>query len=392
MTAAFKKVVQAIAVAALICFGGTAMAKEGAGTLKAFFIYPSDVVTSPPSLQALCPAIGAQSIAAATIATDVIVSLAGKVAESLIDATAARTQPEATTLDTTIPIAGFYNEKGEVAANGGCLIFHNADQDDLADASIVASLLLVPSFDRSAFHFEVFAWKFNSYLKPRTSRWLQQDDVRDFALKIEFLSPSSSGLGTRSVFVEQLYTGVSKESLATALVKGHRLPWLAAPAKPTNLPGANAAPAAIGRYLPLNVRVTMVETTRPNQFAHWVQEIAKEKRTDIASAVRDAVRRSLDDTVAATDRAKLVDAAGIAYSAYKTAWDEAATAKASRPQDPQAAAGSAAADKYLADLQAWKAALTVRVQTIATKRTLARTAFAAAELDWPGDFPSIAVP
>ena len=367
------------------------MARDGAGTLKAQFIYSDQIATVPKVLQDLCPQGGAQSVAVAAIAADVAVNLAGKVVESVIDAAAARTQPEATTLDVTIPLSGFYDEKGDIAVAGGCLIFHNADKDNLSDASMIGSFILVPSFDRTAFRFQVFKWQFSNFLKPETGNWFQQDGVRDLVLKIEFLSPGSVGLGTRSVYVEHTFVAVSALSIAAAFSKGQDLPWFSSPAKPSGLPINPPSGQQGTKYLPLNIRITVVETTKANQFAQWVQDIAKDKKADISSAVKEAVKKSLDENYAVSDQSKQADAASLAYAAYKTAWDDGTAHKASRPKDPGAAADLATKDKFAADTQAWKALLTVKLQGVAAKRVLARSAFSGAQLDWPGDLPTISV-
>lgn len=365
------------------------MAKDGAGTLRAQFIYADEIATSPPVLQALCPRPGTQAIALGAIAIDIIASLAGKAAESLVDAAAARTQAEATMLDVTVPLSGFYDEKGDIAVAGGCLVFHNAEKADLSDATMLASFVLMPSFDRTAFRFQVFEWRFSSFLKPETNRWFQQDNVRDFVLKIEFLSPGSSSLGTRAVYVEHPFVAVSATSLQAAFAKGQDLPWFSAPAKPSGLPLNSPSGTAKTRYLPLNIRITAIETTRPNQFAQWVQDIAKDKKTDISAAVKDAVRKSIDENYAVTDKAKQADAAATAYAAYKTSWDDGAAQKAAKPKPPPAGADQPTQDKFAADSQAWKAGLIVRLQGISVKKVLARSAFSIADLEWPGDLPTI---
>ena len=120
----------------------------GPGVLKAQFIYQDPNKPNPE-----CPSnVGAKALPA--LAVDLLVSLAGHVTESLIDAAAARTQPEATTLETVIPIDGFYSKK-EVAVDGGCLIFHNGTKPDLSDASIKAKFRIVTSSDQTAFRFDV---------------------------------------------------------------------------------------------------------------------------------------------------------------------------------------------------------------------------------------------
>ncbi|RJF95776.1 hypothetical protein D3871_20580 [Noviherbaspirillum saxi] len=363
---------------------GPARAESESGTLKAFFFYATEEI--PTGLADKCPPRPEveMPVAVAGIVTDIAVSLIGKAAESLVDAVAARTQAEATTLDVTLPIEGFFTEKGSVAVTGGCLLFHNGNNADASDASLLMSLALVPSFDGSAFRFNVFQWRFNRFLNPNPSHFFQNSRLRDVVLKIEFLTPSSAGLGTRAVFVEHVFQGVDQKAVENAFLTNQRLPWFASPSKPT-LPSSTPP----GRYGPLNVRITIIETTRPNQFARWVQDIAKEKRTDIANAAKGALRQSLDSNFAATEQMKLNDAAATAYTGYKTAWDDAITYRGQKPKKLDAAADQAAKEKYSADLLAWQSNLTVKSQNVSAKRTLARSAFEAADLSWPGDLPAV---
>lgn len=363
------------------------MATDGPGVLKAQFIYWNEVAS--PALQNLCPKPSTQSVGAGLVATDIVVSLAGKVVESLIDAAAAKTQPEATVLEVTVPLSGFYDEKGNIAVSDGCLVFHNSDSADPNGGSILGSFILLPSFDQTAFRFQVYAWKFSRFLQPETTSWFQRNGIRDFVLKIEFLTPSSAGLGTRSVFVEYPFLAVSSSSLQTAFKNGDDLAWFATPAKPSGLPVPQLSGDPKARFMPLNVRITVVETTKPNQFAQWFQDIAKEKKSDISAAVKDAVKKSIDENYAATEGAKQAEAAATAYDAYKAAWDEAATQKAAKPKEPTAGADQATVDKFNAETRVWEASLSVKLRGLAAKKTLARSAFVSAELEWPGDLPAL---
>ena len=87
---------------------GSAATAEGPGVLKAQFVYKDDLKKNP--LAAKCKAPETR-MAGAAILTDIVVSLAGKLTESIIDAAAAKTQAEATTLETVIPVPGFYGAK-----------------------------------------------------------------------------------------------------------------------------------------------------------------------------------------------------------------------------------------------------------------------------------------
>jgi hypothetical protein len=348
----------------------------GPGTLKAYFYYPEQIDSMPAKLKPFCekPQRG-QLEGVSTIAVDVAVALAGKVVESLVDAVAARTQAEVTTLETLLPIEGFFDAKGGHALDGGCLLLHNGSAEDASGASMLLSLGVVSANDRTAFRFDVRKWTFDRFLKPESSRWFQSEELRDFAIKVEFLSPGSAGVGSRAVFVEHAFAAMTVAQLKDAFATNQRLPWFAAPQKPSLPEGAS------GKYGPLNIKINVVETTKPNQFAVWTQEIARDKKADLSTLVKDAVRRSLDPTAAATEQARLADSAATAYAAYKAAWDDATAHKATRPKP-----GDANAD---ANTKAWQALMTVKIQNVAAKQTLARAAFQAADLSWPGELPAL---
>lgn len=378
-----------VAMAFALSIAPSAQAEPGPGTLKAQFFYsgdPGDPV--PDELKKYCPSVTgkAREGISAPIA-DIAVTLAGKAVESLIDSMAARTQAEATTLDVTVPIKGFFGVAGgdqNIAVNQGCLLFHNGKSlNDTSNASVLMSLRVIRSEDGTAFRFDVIHWTFTRFLKPLTSRWFQDQTRRDFAIKIELLTPASSGLGTRSVFIEQLFQGIDEASLDNAFFPGQQLPWFSAPPQP---------PSAVkdGIHLPLNIRITLVETTKPNQFAQWMQDLAKEKKSDISTAVKDAVRKSLDSNFAASEQMKLAETAASTYAAYKAAWDDGFTHKAAEPKKPGDTVDEAIQAKYNADKLAWDSQLTIKIQNVSAKRVLAQSAFQAADLRWPGDLPSLA--
>ncbi|KAB2920651.1 MAG: hypothetical protein F9K30_16105 [Dechloromonas sp.] len=397
----FIKTNRFIQLIAMLLIMGEAMASDAINTLKAQFIYRDDIADASEAIRAICPSSdkgaktsemkgkGRELTQFVPILSDVLVSFAGKAVESIIDSAAAKTQPEATVLETTIPLDGFYDNSGDIAPSGGCLIFHNAPDDNLSDASLLASFVLFPSSDKSAFRFDVNYWKFSRFLKEESSSWFQEDGIRDFILKIEFLTPGSSGLGTRSVFVEHVFSAMSAKSLSRAFTQGQKLPWFSSPPKLSG--GMSDTSRSSIKYLPLNIKISVVETTKANQIAQWVQDIAKEKKSDFSAAVKDALKKSLDESYAAADDAKQVDLASVAYSAYKATWDEMASQKAAKPKDVGAAASQPDRDKHEADMLAWRASMTVKLQLVAGKRTIARAAFSNANLSWPGDLPSISI-
>jgi hypothetical protein len=361
----------------LVSIGDVGATEPGPGVLHARFVYVDSLKDDPLTKDKCKPPEEAGALGG--IASDIAVSLAGKVAESIVDAIAAQTQAEATTLEAVTPLDGFYTAKG-VAVGKGCLVVHNGREADADGASFKAIFQVDVSPDKTAFRFTVVNWVFTRFLKPTTNRWFQDTNSRDFALRVEFLSPGSEGLGRRTVFFESVFTDIDSATLGKAIEEGQRLPWLAAPVPPSG---------KLGVSLPLNIRVTVVETTRPKQFAIWLQDIATSKKADVVGAVQDAVRKSIDPNFAATQDAQSATAAGTAYSAYKAAWDAYAAQVAAKPTSPTAAATDAEKAAYAAALASWQAGVTVNMRLTDAKKVAAKTLFAVASLPWPGDLPSI---
>jgi len=169
------------------------------------------------------------------------------------------------------------------------------------------------------------------------------------------------------------------------------LPWFAAPTKPSGLPLAapNDDPKAL--FFPLNIRITAVETSLPNQFARWVQEIAKEKKSEIAAVVKDAVKDSLDQDYSAVEKMKKDSLASTAFAAYKASWDDASSHQSTRPKLPEGLLTDSQNAKYASDILSWKVAMNARLQVLAAKQILAKSSFASAVLAWPGDLPDIKI-
>ncbi len=346
------------------------------GTLKARFIYPDELAECSKDLQEYLPKPvdaaarrASENLALPVAATNLAVSLVGKAVESIVDAAALLMQAEVTTLDATVPVEGFFGSSGDIAVRGGYLLFHNSNNDDPAQGTLAMSLELIASPDRSAFGFRVQHWQFRKFLA--SGNLFQQSKSRDVVLRIEFLSPSSSELGIRAVFIERVLTGVGVLQVASAFKKDDRLPWCACP--------PNAAQTQVVRYAPMNIRITVVETTRPRKIAEWLQQEARSRKASIVSGVQEAARHALDAVHASAQQASHAEAASAAYSGYKAAWDDACAYVQKKP-----ASGP--------ELSVWKAGKEAYAQALAAKRSVAKAAFASASLDWPGDLPDIDPP
>ncbi|WP_326543157.1 hypothetical protein [Pseudorhodoferax sp.] len=357
----------------------------GYGILRAKFLY-RDQLGQHPLTRDLAPRAGpagpgpmgaAPAGAGAALAVDLAVGLVGKAAESLIDAAAAYAHADAAVLDVTVPLDGFYEAAGPAAVGGGCLVFHDAN--DPADAVLSGVLKLQMAGDGSAFCFEVVRWKYEGFLQP--DKLLQKQGDRDVAFKIEFLTPGSEGLGARAAFVERLFTNVDADERSTLFRPGEQLPWITAPRRPAVLAGELPAGA---RTMPLNVRITMIETPKPNQLGAMLLGIAKDKRSQIVDWAKDSAKGLLSPAAAAPADPKVADEAGTAYTAYATAWEVWRALGEAEPTLP-AAADAAAKAKHDSAHKAWQAQREVKLRIQDSRRLLARAAFEKAALPWPGD-------
>lgn len=362
-----------------LVIGNAYPSPPGPGVLRAEFVYDNGLTTNPLTKDK-CKPKEQRGGPAAAIAVDLAVNAVGAITESLIDAASARTQPEATTLEAVVPLEGFYFPKGTVV-DYGCLVLHNGENENASDASLLGIFQLHTSDDGSAFRFDVVEWKFSRFLQPNSSHWFQDSDTRDFALKIEFLSPGADGLGSRRVFFERSFTAVTEHTLSRAFNKDQKLPWLTTPPPP--------ATPMTGRSLPLNIAITAVETTKPNQFALWIQQIAKDKKTDLSTLIKDETRRQIDPGFAATQNVKSAGEAAKAFDDYKSAWDTWNNQRSLKPVEPTSSSDAKAKTIYEASLATWKAGMLSNQRITEAKRVIARSAFANSGISWPGDLPSI---
>lgn len=346
----------------------------GYGVLRVEFLMPGDIAGHalaaaharplPPAPQQAPEA--QKSLAAPGAAlVQLGVGLATQAAESLIDAAALWAQPDVARLECVTPVDAFYRADGRLGIEHACLVMHDGSNRAGDGRTMLGIFQIVVSADGTAFRFDVAHWEARRFQNQveGVRRLFARAGTRDIALKIEFLSPGAEGLGTRSVFVEHVFTDIDAEELAVLFEKGQRLPWMAVPRRP-------AEPAAT---LPLNLKVTLLETEKPRQFAAWLLQQAQARKGELSGLVKQAVQQAIDPAHAATERARLAGAADTAFAAYRTAWDDLAAHRKLRPQ---------AGDPALA---AWTSGETVRQAVLASRRSVARAAFDAADLPWPGD-------
>lgn len=325
---------------------------------------PPEPPRAPVDTKAVAPA---QTPAVTGALVQLGVGLATKAAESLIDAAALWAQPDVARLECVTPIDGFFGPEGRPCIAEACLVMHDGRNRAGDGRTMLGIFQVVVSADGTAFRFDVAHWEARSFQNEVEGlrRLFAREEARDIALKVEFLSPGAEGLGTRSVFVEQVFTDIDGDELAVLFEKDQRLPWMAMPRRP----------AEAGAQLPLNLKVTLLETEKPRQFAAWLLQQAQARKGELSALVKDAVQKAVDPGHAATERARQATAADAAFAAYRTAWDDLAAHRKGRPADGDAAAAT------------WKAGEAVRLAVVESRRTVARAAFDAADLPWAGDLP-----
>lgn len=359
------------------------------GVLRVEFVMPADVLQHPlagPHAKPLPPRAAASVAGAAAAAgaaaklTELAVGLVGRATESLIDAAALWAQPDVARLEDTAPVDAFYNPDRSLAVEGGCLVFH--DGQDLAGRrrTLLAVFQVEASPDGTAFGFVVRHWSARQFQNTPgvVKRLFSRSGERDIALKIEWLSPGAEGVGTRAVFVEHLFSAIDPDELERLFEPGQRLPWMMVPRWPADAPAGKPA-------LPLNLKVTLLETTQPNQLAAWLLEQAKAHKADLSGLVQDALRRAADPARAAAELATRASAADTAFADYRQVVAETAKQRAAEPKPVPAGATPAQVEQHKADRLVWQAALSSREAVQRSKRLVARAAFDAADLPWPGD-------
>jgi len=364
---------------------------DGPGTLRASFLYAEQI--NGHVLSKFCPTVHPEIVpqempvpplTPSGLAIDVAAKLVETGVTSLIDAASMRMRPKATTLDTVVPIDGFFRADGSPAIDNAVLILHNGADDKATEASFVLSLAMVVSADRSAFKFRVSKWDIHRFLRPHTGEWLQRNGERDWIIRIEFLTPGSTGFGVRSVFVEQAFQGVTLDELKNEFLSGKDLAWMSVPSAPAVLVGTQ--PATPDLFLPTNIHITIIETTEPNLFASWLTDALASTKGDIATAASGGVKGLLSN-FAKSDDLNLLEYSSNAFSTYKTSWEKLRDLKASEPAAPPDGAQNDVLAKYKANHASWAANVSIQSQEVDVHRKLAINSFQKAGVTWPGNLP-----
>ena len=315
------------------------------------------------------------------VVSDVLVGLVGKATGALLDGIAAKLRADAQTLEARSSIDAFYEGKRPTLA-GACLVIHNGKHPDGDNATLAGVFQIEFSKDLTAWRLENKFWKFDRFLIA-TTRWGQLETERDFALTVRLSKPGQDG-GEKASVLETILSSASLSAIQKAFQPGEKLPWM-----PVLVAPSSEQDKVFTQ--PMNLRVTVVETTKANQLATWLREAAAEKKDEVVSLAKDLARRALDSGYAASEDAKAAVTAAGAYNDYKSAWDAWAQLLANKPADPGAAAqtDNTVRLRYEADLNSWIARVQAAKALVKAKGIAAAGSFNAADLGWPGELPDL---
>ena len=316
------------------------------------------------------------------VIVDIAVGLIGKAAGSLLEGIGAKLLAEAKTLEGRSSIDAFFSGK-DPTMQGGCLVIHNGTHPHGTGASIVGVFQVEFSPDRSAWRLETKRWQYSRFIIGQSRQWGQVEAERDFAFRVLLTKPGQDSAQGNAAVLEYISNGLSLEDIQQKFIANEKLPWMSVPVAATS--------EEVGTLTqPMNLRVTIVETTKPGQLAKWLYETTTERKDDLVAIAKDLAKRSLDPTYAAAENGKAVVTASTAYTDYKAAWDAWSQLAASKPIEPaNAATDIGEKRKYDGALNAWKAGLAAARALAKAKGVAAAGAFSLAGLAWPGDLPAI---
>jgi hypothetical protein len=158
-----------------------------------------------------------------------------------------------------------------------------------ARSTFFASVAMIParSGGSEVFRPEVKSWNYTNFLQTNCPLF-RNCSRRDLVLKITFEAPalpSSSG----ALLAEPIgasWINISRKALPTAFIPDSRLPWV----RSSNLQG------------PVNVRVSLTETSNPNEFTTAMAAALESQRKNIQASVESRLRGQPDASEAQASR------------------------------------------------------------------------------------------
>lgn len=251
------------------------------------------------------------------MATSLVTSVANTLVGSALTATVNYLNTKkAATFSATVPI-----ENGaSIAApsSGDCLYvsstpIDNLSYEDLQDASLKSDFFAVFSFQASSMKGSevikpvVEKWTYRSFLS-RSCPLLRNCSRRDVLLSLSFVEPAAPGKPGKilSEPIGAAWPNIQRSALPNALMPNSQLPWV----KAESLAG------------PVNISISITETSNPNQFTTALASAIESQRANILASADARLRNQPDPTSAQAVRDAVTKATD-ALARYQTEYQEA---------------------------------------------------------------------
>ena len=251
------------------------------------------------------------------IATSLVTSVANTLVGSALTATVNYLNTKrATTFSAAVPIE---NGASIAASNSGqCLYVSSTPIDklsyeDLQDAWQNSDFFAVFSFRASSIKGPevikpvVEKWTYRNFLN-RSCPLLRNCSRRDVLLTLSFVEPAAPGKPGKilSEPIGAAWPNIQRRALQNALMQNSELPWVQA----ESLTG------------PVNIRVSITETSNPNQFTTALASAVESQRASILASVESRLRNQPDSSSAQAMRDAITKATD-ALAKYQEEYQEA---------------------------------------------------------------------
>jgi hypothetical protein len=233
----------------------------------------------------------------AGIATSIVTSMANTLVGSAItSAVNYLNAKQASTYMAVLPV----DDASQLisTASGKCLYISSTPIESVefeelesvqARSTFFASIAMIParSSGSEIFRPVVRSWNYSNFLQNNCPIF-RNCSRRDLVLKITFEAPALPS-STGALLAEPIgasWMNISRRALPSALLPNSRLPWV----RSSNLQG------------PVNVRVSLTETSNPNQFTAAMAAALESQRKNIQASVESRLKGQPDSTTAQATR------------------------------------------------------------------------------------------
>ena len=251
------------------------------------------------------------------IATSIVTSMANTLVGSAItSAVNYLNAKQASTYMTVLPV----DDAGQLisTASGKCLYIsstpiESVEFDELesiqARSTFFASIAMIPapSSGSEIFRPVVRSWNYSNFLQNNCPIF-RNCSRRDLVLKITFEAPAlpSSASTLLAEPIGASWVNISRKALPFVFMPDSRLPWI----RSSNLKG------------PVNVRVSLTETSNPNQFTAAMSAALESQRKNIQASVDSRLRGQPDATTAQATRDSIAMASE-SLAAFRSEFNDA---------------------------------------------------------------------